>query len=133
MSQKRELDALVAEKLMGHTVEWIGGDPFLTGLVMYSEERGGRFSTRAPHYSTDITAAWEVVEKMRNHPSPRFQNLQLVAYCYNRTYATFDTEAFNDYDAATWTEANGENSTALAICLAALKASAPPIPKGEQP
>lgn len=44
----RELDALVAEKVMGK--KWSGA-------------RWGRGAL--PHYSTDIAAAWQVVEKLQ--------------------------------------------------------------------
>jgi hypothetical protein len=92
MQAGREMDALVAEKVMG-----------------------ARYSV--PRYSADIAAAWEVVERMREHPDPRFRTLRMVAYPYNRTYATFDAENEDE-----WTEANGENATPLAICRAALAA-----------
>jgi len=50
MEPGRELDALVAEKVMGWT--------------HYREEWGGVVPDSISHYSTDISAAWEVVEKM---------------------------------------------------------------------
>ena len=66
------------------------------------------------HYSTDISAAWEVVEKMK----ASVKNLNLREYAYNRTYATFGDSDMT----AKWAEANGENSASLAICRAALLA-----------
>jgi hypothetical protein len=62
------------------------------------------------HYSTDIAAAWLVVERMKK----LHLNLHLVEYGYDRSYATFDENASH------YVEANGENCTALAICRAAL-------------
>lgn len=52
----REIDALVAEKVMGHTVE-----PRLPGLSgeYWDDTDGGIVSD----YSSDIAAAWQVVEK----------------------------------------------------------------------
>jgi len=50
MKPGRELDALIAERVMGGRKIDDPGKPF--GL-------GG-----APHYSTDIAAAWEVVERL---------------------------------------------------------------------
>lgn len=59
----RELDALVAEKVMG----W---KPCVTqdhpGWVYFDSGAGG--GKIAPAFSTDIAAAWEVVEKL----SPRY-------------------------------------------------------------
>lgn len=66
----RELDAQVAEKVMGITNvhraergEWlqIEMDFALVGELVYWGDKG---LTRLPYYSTDIAAAWEVVEKM---------------------------------------------------------------------
>lgn len=50
MKPGRELDALVAEKVMGRTKP----EHFVPKNVWL------------PHYSTDIAASWEVVEKMRS-------------------------------------------------------------------
>lgn len=61
MEAGRELDALVAEKVMGLTpVEWSGWEGDLS-LVYGDQETGGI----VPRYSTDIGAAWEVVEKLK--------------------------------------------------------------------
>ena len=76
----------------------------------------------APRYSTDIAAAWSVVEKMREYPDARFRTLRLVAYSYSRTYASFDSMD----EGEDWHEANGEHATPLAICKAALAAATPP-------
>lgn len=120
----RELDALVAHEVFGafgfENIDVINGP----ANELFAVLPGNRAVNRVPYFSTDIAAAWDVVEKVREISPPRFQNLQLIVYAYNRTYATFDAEAFSDYDSATWTEANGEHATPLAICLAALKASA---------
>lgn len=89
----------------------------------HDENRHTQRADEPRPYSTDIAAAWEVVEKMRDF-APRYANLSLVAYCYNRTYATFDADAFPEYTTATWVEANGPHATPRAICLAALKAVA---------
>ena len=52
MEAGREMDALVAEKVMGLSyILFDGTDPHQEELT--------------PHYSTDIAAAWEVVEKLR--------------------------------------------------------------------
>lgn len=79
----RELDVLVAEKVMGQSVTWRegiwSGDSFLTGSLMYKTTWDGartdellRTPTReafldglapVPHYSTEIAAAWQVLEQ----------------------------------------------------------------------
>jgi hypothetical protein len=66
----REIDALVAENVMGWILiprEKLGwgippGRPHLVDEVK-----------EIPHYSTDIAAAWEVVEKMTENPEPHFE------------------------------------------------------------
>jgi len=53
MEPGRELDALVAEKVMDIPIIWRG--PYVAG---------GPLGLGTPHkYSTDMSAAWEVVEK----------------------------------------------------------------------
>ncbi|WP_206922906.1 BC1872 family protein [Alicyclobacillus suci] len=60
---QRQRDALVAEQVMGYQVvsydgllvSWDGGDDIWSGV-----NRGG-----VPSYTTDISAAWEVVEQLR--------------------------------------------------------------------
>ena len=60
MKPGRELDALIAEKVMGETVTW-GGDPGGTIIPWVGEPDG--IQGECPPYSTDIAAAWAVVEK----------------------------------------------------------------------
>lgn len=56
----REIDALVAEKVFDHPdIAFYNGDYF-----------GCEGDWPVPHYSTDIAAAWEVVEKMREQGGP---------------------------------------------------------------
>jgi hypothetical protein len=64
----REMDALLAEKVMGYTLS----DLSLLAYPKYKlfDIESGEFSgylKEVPHYSTDIAAAWEVVEKMGNY------------------------------------------------------------------
>lgn len=59
----RELDALVAEKVMGWRIErYMTNPPKPTGMGMPPDSTT---IAEIPAYSTDIAAAWEVVEKMR--------------------------------------------------------------------
>lgn len=58
MKPGRELDALIAEKVMGIPISEFNflWDKWASGASMLSNSY---------HYSTDIAAAWEVVEKLR--------------------------------------------------------------------
>lgn len=64
MNPGRELDVLVAEKAMGLEVKSEGR--YEVGPVYKTEPNAKGFTGEEsiPHYSTDITAAWQVVEKM---------------------------------------------------------------------
>jgi hypothetical protein len=59
-----ELDALVAERVMGFIVER-RGEHWRYFNDAISEEGGGRWTSPVPDYTTDIAAAWQVVEWMR--------------------------------------------------------------------
>jgi hypothetical protein len=56
----RELDALVAEKVMGYT---LGTPPSPESAINLA---GPEYPVTVPHYSTDIAAAWQVVEKFKD-------------------------------------------------------------------
>src|SRR3990172_8418422 len=62
----RELDALVAEKVMGWTITaWASGEPWGNREIFEPSGRGPhRKAAHVPTYSTDIAAAWEVVQKL---------------------------------------------------------------------
>jgi hypothetical protein len=61
MEPGRELDALVAEKVMGWTVKFMDG---IWGWMYRESERNRWYNV--PRFTTDISAAWEVVEKMQS-------------------------------------------------------------------
>jgi len=67
MKPGRELDALVAEKVMGWKAVQVfdlkdtDGTNIANGITPYN------IGQRVPHYSTDIASAWEVVEEMQNN------------------------------------------------------------------
>lgn len=66
MKPSRELDSLVAEKVMGWkpgTSVGADGDGYWDAGFY---KPNGTFTTHIPPYSTDIAAAWEVVEKLTN-------------------------------------------------------------------
>lgn len=58
MTAGPELDALVADKVMGLTVEKTVFGDFVIKMAYVNHV--------IPHYSTDIVAAWEVVEKLKS-------------------------------------------------------------------
>jgi hypothetical protein len=59
MTAGRELDALIAERVMGIPVEMFDGEPTAMFRPGYDYELGP-----VKHYSTDIAAAFDVVEKV---------------------------------------------------------------------
>lgn len=126
MKPGRELDALIAEKVFGwswskekHRVadpegwsvrnllippncDWI--------LSTYDLEPGmNSVNIPVPSYSTDIAAAWKVVEKLRE----KDMDLQL------HSFRTCVRAYFDDLE---WSEYEEANTAAHAICLAVLKA-----------
>lgn len=115
MKPGRELDALIAEKVMGRPTERYAG------AVVFSVDPNSiqgvyPLDYIVPHYSTDIAAAWEVVEKVYdwNFRLERFEGLSKDYYG-----AQFFLNGEWHY---------GEADTApLAICLAALKAVTNPL------
>ena len=104
MEAGRELDALIAEKVMGlHITE----ESRNTDCPVYDIKNAGRFFAPISPYSTSIAAAWEVVFQVGTA-------MQLFLYTTGFWEANL---LIRD------TLFNGEGSTApLAICHAALKA-----------
>jgi hypothetical protein len=78
MQAGREMDALIAEKVMGISVQTFGDTCYLVNYCLKKENGdlyyfNGECPTRAsieeakkliPRYSTDLAAAWEVEEKI---------------------------------------------------------------------
>lgn len=114
----RELDALVAEKVMGLRLGRFGhGD----ALEVINE--AGDFVSIAP-YSTDIAASWEVVEAMRaKFPSARFALLETYneAQGPGRKFGAGWSHYLGMGDVRTLGKATADTAP-LAIALAALKA-----------
>ena len=103
MKAGRELDALVAEKVMGHDME----KDFCT--TCYDSPTCDR---PIPRYSILIQDAWPVVEKMadRRHP---FELVKTpISYWVCRFYGEIIRDIYKGY----------ADTAPLAICLAALKA-----------
>lgn len=106
MQAGREFDALIAEKVMGKGETWFG--TFSNG----SE----RTIPRLPHYSTDIAAAWLLVDKLTG---PKV-NLILERDWDGVYYSRFSSAGASDEDFCS------ADTAPLAICRAALKAVSPP-------
>lgn len=114
MKPSRDLDALIAEKVMGWTNEYL---PDIYGIyrsVWYSPNRDDCFKKYVgPKWSTDIHAAWRIVEKL----DKRFCLIKEDPNSNERPYkAWFQKDAEEGYSVS-----YGE-SAAHVICLAALKA-----------
>lgn len=63
MEAGREMDALVAEKVMGHEVS----SYWFRGVDVGHESLGNNLGRNLAKYSTDIAAAWDVVDATK-HP-----------------------------------------------------------------
>jgi YHS domain-containing protein len=116
MEAGREMDALVAEKVMG----WYRGTQ---GLYYFCEEHGSeRWITDDPQYadrkhwrpSEDISAAWEVVEKLTSIGA-----FGTIYFSSNKVSVTFITKESN----IPYLHSVAPTAP-LAICRAALKAVA---------
>jgi len=134
MKAGRELDALVAEKVMG----WIGsvfkgptlrignrylheGDPIWTTPEgdLYHRARsidGSYVGDDCPHYSTDIAAAWQVVEKVREK-----YVINIEIDCENIWVELWQDSTDEPSNYKQVADEYGDTAP-LAICLAALKA-----------
>ena len=126
MTAGREMDALLAEKVMGYTLSELSL-PAYPKYKLFDIESGefSGYVKEVPHYSTDIAAAWEVVKRM---PIP-FK----LEKCWEKAYqigpegwsacwcTDADCEGCNENSRCT----NGDDAWAetapLAICRCALK------------
>ena len=126
MPAGREMDALLAEKVMGYTLSELSL-PAYPKYKLFDIESGefSGYVKEVPHYSTDIAASWEVVKRM---PIP-FK----LEKCWEKAYqigpegwsacwcTDADCEGCNENSRCT----NGDDAWAetapLAICRYALK------------
>jgi hypothetical protein len=110
MNPGRELDALIAEKVMGFRyatpVKFVHDGAEQTGVAMTPSA-----TYILPHYSTDIATAWSVVEKVVGFS--RLYDFYLYRYGDGEYTATFNTSKIY--------RGFSMESAAHAICLAALK------------
>jgi hypothetical protein len=114
MQPGRELDELVAKMLGWSNIDWhfdrvypgrtwIGGNP---------HGDGDRYVEEVPFFSTDIAAAWQVVEKLRE---------KSFAMTISTMGPRQQTSAFCIYEGRKITDHCWGDTAAHAICLAALK------------
>lgn len=105
MDAGRELDALIAEKVMGWTWKEVEGEQYL-----YPPRPG---DVNIPHYSTDIAAAWQVVEKLAELG-------MLTSVCWGRS-GNHGIIASVDILEGGFNKPIAAHTAPLAICLAALE------------
>lgn len=88
-------------------------DGLIETLIMQTRKPGPGFRLNPKHYSTDISAAWEVVEKMHNEGICFTTRSRIEGESKYFQVHTFncDTELFTE---------NEDKSAPLAICRAAL-------------
>ncbi len=106
MKAGRELDALVAEKVMGWQVH---RDIARSNLPRFVRKPDG-FDVVLPAFSTDIAAAWEMVEEVRVKKDFEMADAGDGGYI-----VAFNRGRGEDYH-------GHSDEPAHAICLAALKA-----------
>ena len=113
MKAGRELDALIAEKVFGQTIVYVGGHPHLT------EGNDNYLGGDCPYFSTRIADAWLVVEKMRGHEKRYNFGIEET----NKFIGDDLTDGWEAYFCDDDYSNEGFALTApLAICLAALRA-----------
>lgn len=130
MEAGRELDALVAEKVMGCKIDrsyvegwpnWIGGPRYRCGCGNYAHACGDDDIAEPllNFYSTDIAAAWEVVERIKHLKDPD----PMEVWIYETRSKGVTCEVYWDLGSRLAGRGQVTAATApLAICLAALQA-----------
>lgn len=104
MTMGRKTDLIIADKIMGFPKEIINNNGF-------KKDYDGSFVQVCPEYTSDIYAAWEIVEK-----STSFELSQPQAYDDKTWFCSISFKNTHSFD--------GKAETApLAICRAALLAS----------
>jgi hypothetical protein len=112
MEAGRELDALIAEKVMGWTVELIVNSP-CDAFEEWRDAQGWRYGPNPPLYSTDIAAAWEIAEKLQLAVIPDASGGWCAGHALFRGPGWYE-ENVNDWEHA--------DTAPLALCRAALAA-----------
>lgn len=115
MRASRELDLIIAEKLFGLSVQYIGGGestPVTAAQVLANFQH----IDSIPCFSTDISAAWPIIDKFRRDGPYK---LVIQAYAKDKFW-TIKAYHPDGYSKSCTTSAE---TMPLAICLAALKAA----------
>lgn len=116
-----EMNALVAEKIMGLTLvptEVVLHDGSLRMVLMVEGRRRS-----APSYSTDITAAWEVVDKLTSREYVKVRVSQSLYHGRCCQIAAADLTQRGDDDPVCIDAMIFAESVPLAICRAVLLAT----------
>lgn len=123
MKPGRELDALVAEKVMGWKwMPWVGNREQYV-LVPAETDADSVFwwgrdvRDLVPPYSTDIAAAWQVWKRFDGWVIQRYEYDGVDNYVISSGADTFERGEFLVH-----TEADGVFTLPHAICLSALRA-----------
>lgn len=125
MEAGRELDALVAEKVMGWhsritpeipTYPLIGPDRAVPPGETLTKDRGYK---EIPHYSTDIAAAWDLLKHLDTQGVWVYN---LSNACENSWSCTLCQRVGPGYSGLTYHQVWLVQTAPHAICLAALKA-----------
>jgi Phage ABA sandwich domain len=112
----RPLDALVAEKVLAEKYEFL---EFVGDYCRPDPEDSVAYDC-CPRYSTDIAAAWQIVEKLIAI-TPQ-QDLH-IEHWYHEEDETSGWQISSCYELGEWKDWVQAETLPLAICLAALKAS----------
>lgn len=117
MKPGRELDALVAERVMG----WKAGTMPRGTLAWMTDDTGEWIPRESFNPSTSITSAWGVIEKLiKDHPDwyPEVHPSSHQHYCkiWRNTPGSNSPESYG------WLAEEYGRSDPHAICLAAIKA-----------
>ena len=128
----RELDALVAERVMGYTTSKMDGLPETDRYILWERvplSDVGGIDRPLSHYSTSIADAWEVLEKIKAISLEAFTGLDFPDECF---VVAWDRSSKNwvagfhsieGYEAGWVSDCRSVADTApLAICRAAIKA-----------
>ena len=109
----RDLDAKIATLMGWYNIRWIESEG---KSEMVGEYQGLRYAWAIfPRYSTDIAAAWQVVDALYE------RGYNVALNCYHGWETRHECEIAPDADPQRWQNANADTMP-HAICLAALKA-----------
>lgn len=120
MEAGRELNAEVAIKVMGYRLA-TEAEPYWNSLAVWIAPDGERWEG-IPHYSTDIAAAWQVVEKLNLSVMRDDGGGWAAAVLYGVPYIEEDWGRGGYIDCGLHDGAYADTAP-LAICRAALAAA----------